>query len=298
MKKIDIEATVVGAYRFFFHNIISIIGTVWFPALILVALVAGCVLAIVPHAWLTGTVDVPDAETFLVTKFSLIAAAVPLVGFAGLVIGAMIRVGILERALGIRTGRTLFYFSLGLPVWRMVAAEIVAVAVVVVLMLAEIAAGVAAHFAISAFAPGWVVVLFDVVQVIALIVLFVYVGVRLFVFLPAVVVAESRIDLGRSWALGHGNAGRMIVVFLAVIIPVSIVTSIINDVTVLPIFMTNAQHLGPTPTPDEVTAFFRALMPFLPVFVTVQLLGALVSTGTCLGAIGTAYKSATAEDAS
>ena len=41
---------------------------------------------------------------------------------------------------------------------------------------------------------------------------YIYAAVRLVFFLPAVVVAEEQIGLGRSWALGRGNFWRIIIV--------------------------------------------------------------------------------------
>jgi hypothetical protein len=47
-------------------------------------------------------------------------------------------------------------------------------------------------------------------------------SVRLTFLLPAVVVAEERIGLGRAWELGGGNFWRMFAVVIAVFVPVAI----------------------------------------------------------------------------
>lgn len=297
MKKIPLGATIDGAYMFFFRNIVSIIGIVWFPSVVFLAIMAAFVLTLVPLDWLTGHFVRPaDIDSFVVARMTRLFFAMPIIAVAGLVIGAMIKVGILERAVGNRSGTTLFYFSLGSPVWRMVGGEIVTAIVMMALAVVSIAVGIALHFAVSAIphVPLGVVILFDVLQAIGLIVAVVYLSVRLLFFLPAVIVVENRIGLGRSWALGCGNVGMAIIVFLAVVFPISFVVGTISNFVTMPIMFSHMTALGSHPSPAESMAMLKAMLPIFPVMLVFQLISSLVITGTYLGAVGKAYREVTA----
>lgn len=298
MKKIPLEQTIIDAYKFFFQNIISIIGTIWFPVVVFVAVLAAMLINIVPHEWLTGHfVAPPNPEAFVLSRLGLIFAAEAVIMPLGLVISAMIRVGILRLAVDDNHGLTLFWFSLGAKVWRMVGAMFLTVFGCIVVIGVAAGAVVLAYCLLQAIPhmPTAVTVLVTVILVIAAIVGVIYVLVRQFFFLPAVIVAENKIGLKRSWALGKGNVWRAIVIWLAVIIPISMVTGIITNATLMPVFITQAAHFGPHPSPDEMMGLLTALLPVLPAFIVIELLSSLVMLGTMFGAIGKAYKAVTAD---
>jgi len=298
MKKIPLEETIIDAYKFFFQNIISIIGTVWFPVVVFVAVFGALIVSIVPHEWLTGHfVAPPNPEAFFLSRLGLIFAAEAIVLPLGLLISAMIRVGVLRLAVGENTGVTLIWFSLGAKVWRMVGAMFLTVIGCVVVAGVAIGAVVLAYGLLQAIPhlPAAVTVLVTVILAIAAIVGVIYVLVRQFFFLPAVIVAENKIGLKRSWALGQGNVWRAIVIWLAVIIPISMVTGFITNVTLLPVFMTQAAQLGSNPSPAEMMGLLTALLPVLPAFIIIELLSSLVMLGTMFGAVGKAYKAVTAD---
>jgi hypothetical protein len=293
VRKIPLGATLDDAYKFFFRNIVSIIGTVWFPAALFTALIAAFLFAVLPHDWHgVENVSADQIAQFVKPRLGLFFVGAPLIAITGMLASAMIKAGIMQRALGQRSGLTLFYFSLGAPVWRMAGATIVAVLVLMVLAVLEITAGVALHFALSSqISRGWAI-LFDVVQVIFWLVVFVYCNVRQFFFLPAVIVAENRIGLVRSWTLAGGNVGRAVVIFLAVVLPVWFVTSLIVNGMVVPVIGDHLMIHG-EPDPAKLRAFFAALLPIIPAVVAVHALGALVVTGTLIGGIAKAYKAVT-----
>ena len=299
MKKIPLEATIIDAYKFFFHNIISIIGTVWFPVVVFLAVLGALVASIVPHEWLVGHFVAPqNPEAFFLSRIGLILAAEAVVMPVGLLVSAMIRVGILRLAVAEKSGLTLFWFSLGAKVWRMIGAMILTVIGCIVVAGIAVGAVVLAYCGLHAIPhlPNAVTVLVTVVLAIAAVVGIVYVLVRQFFFLPAVIVAENKIGLKRSWALGKGNVWRAIVIWLAVVIPVSMITSIITNATLMPVLMTQAVHFGPNPSPADLMGLFTALAPFLAAIIAIELLSGLVILGTMFGAIGKAYKAVTADE--
>jgi hypothetical protein len=299
MKKIPLEATIIDAYKFFFHNIISIIGTVWFPVVVFVGVLGALLASIVPHEWLAGHFVAPqNPEAFFLSRRGLIVAAETVVVPVGLLVSAMIRVGILRLAVGEKSGLTLFWFSLGAKVWRMIGAMLLTVIGCIVVVAIAVGAVVLAYCVLHAIPhlSNAVTVLVTVLLAIAAIVGIVYVLVRQFFFLPAVIVAENKIGLKRSWALGKGNVWCAIVIWLAVVIPVSMITGIITNATLMPAFMTQAAHLGPNPPPAEMMGLFTALLPLLPVIIAIELLSGLVILGTMLGAVGKAYKAVTVDE--
>ncbi|MDR3528012.1 MAG: hypothetical protein P4L57_12120 [Rhizomicrobium sp.] len=296
MRKIPIEGTILAAYRFCFGNIISIIGTMWFPMLVFVAVLGGFAYAILPHEWLSGHfVALADPQAFVLSRLPLFALAVPVIMVTGLLVSSMVRVGILRLALEEKPRLTLFWFSLDGRVWRMVAATVL---VFVFFIICEIAVGItfgAANFVLRSLvnAPQAVVVLANIGLVAATFVAVIYVMARLFFFLPAVIVGERRLSLERAWALGEGNVLRIIVVMLGVIFPIYILAVIAIYATIIPTVLVQVLRFQPHSAPDAM-AFLRSLWPLIPAIIGIELVAGVLLSGTVFGAIGAAYKAVTA----
>ncbi|HEY4125669.1 MAG TPA: hypothetical protein VGM36_13710 [Rhizomicrobium sp.] len=225
MDKIPVGRTIGHAYSFAFKKFFSIIGLIWFPFAILVAgvIALGFVSADAPTALVSSNPAAMARIWFLLLPFYVFATAVSF----------MLIVGIMQFALGLRPP-TYFYFSLGKPVWKLLAAFIL----VILLMIAFVAV-----FAVGALLIGMVVAALTGVKPgvkptggaaallgIGAFILFavVYCGfiyglVRQTFFLTPVVVAEDRIGLGRAWKLGRGNFWRMFVILVAVFGPIVLV---------------------------------------------------------------------------
>ncbi len=88
-------------------------------------------------------------------------------------------------------------------------------------------------------------VIVDAAAVIAAIVVPIYAFFRFWFFLPAVVVAEDRFGLGRSWTVGGGNVARAIVIFLAIAFSVEIVFGILMSFFMPPFPVITPGHLDP-----------------------------------------------------
>ena len=294
MKKIPLETTLVGAYRFLFTRIVSIIGTIWFPMVLVLGVIAGAVYLVVPHAWLAGDFSNFEPEQTLTAPFWL-ARGVILV--ASLILGSMIMVGLMRLSLGLKQSTTFIFFSLGAPVWRMASAILLGAAIMVVIamigcllstVVVVFGAPMIPHAYGIAAAVGFCVVVACIV---------IYVSVRLFFFLPAVVVAEDRIGLGRSWSLGGGNFWRIIFVWLLIFVPVGFIAGVALQMTILPVVFLEAMKLPHEPGPKEVLAFLHGLIPLLPVVFTILILWGIAVRGLLMGAIGSAYNAVTAEPA-
>jgi len=301
MKKIPLETTIVGAYRFLFTNIVSIIGTLWFPVLVFLAVMAALACGLIPPNWLHGHfTPVANPEDYLRSHLGLILLAVPVLILAGLLTGAMIRVGILRHALGEKTTITFIWFSLGARVWRMIAAALLYMVIYIGL---QIVARLTIFIVALILAripqlPPVVAGLVTAVLALAAVVIGIYIVARLFFFLPAVVVAENKVGVERAWGLGKGNVWRIVAVCIAVVLPLMPVFGVLLYVTVLSTIIATVVHHHPAGPagPAEVVAFLKALLPMLPVVLGLYLVFAIATVGLIYGAIGQAYKAVTAPE--
>ncbi len=300
MQKIPVGETISGAYAFAFVEFLSVLGTAWFPYVILMAFDAGVILLLAP--------DLPGQ--FMRGEFDLaflfgIRRVEGLIWLATLVVRSMVTVGLQERALGRAQGPAFFFFSLGTPVWRMIGANVLAFLLLVLILLLTCGATAAVAFATVELIPHLGTVI-AVAAVIAAVCWFIYVCVRLVFFLPAVVVAEEQIGLARSWELGGGNFWRIVAVLLAVFVPVWIGMNIVWASVVGPFIPWDLfSHLNPGMTPEELGQFYvsivkrvlQAMRVALPFVIAFGLIEALIFLGLGNGAIAKAYLNMTREGA-
>ncbi len=238
MTKIPFEKTIETSYRFAFTNILSVLGVIWLPTLVFFAMLGGVLYLAWPeiHALIPPdlAVEPQNAEEarekfgHVLTLFATFSRFAGVILLVGTVLRAMVIVGVLEKALGRRQGPVFVYFSLAAPVWRMVGALILAgIIIALTVALTCIAVGVAI-WAAAQYAGG-VAGLVKFVAVLAAMLWIVYMTFRLVFFLPAVVVAEERIGIGRAWELGGGNFWRILGVLFAVLLPIAIVAGIVSN---------------------------------------------------------------------
>ena len=295
---IPFESTISGAYRFGFTRILTVIGIVWFPVLLMFAIMGGLFYALAPafidffkHLPQEGQpADPVRLAAFLRAFFTAYAVVLPV-----FVIGSAIaRVGVMRAALGQIEGPVFFFFSLGGQVWRLVGAYILLMLAAWALGVAFVIGGAALWYGLNAAAPA-LATLIVTLGGIAAGCFVIYAFVRTYFFLPAIVVAENTIGLGRSWELGRGNFWRIVGIVLMIYRPVSfaigIVNSTIMQVTVMP---TVLQHAGAAQTPAENLAvmheMFGAFLRYLPYFIGMQIVQMVLLFGIDGGAVATAYK--------
>jgi hypothetical protein len=300
MGKIPVGETISGAYGFAFAGFLTVLGTVWLPILVLLLFDAGVVYLISPD--LPGRVMHGDFDMSLVYSYHRVRG---LLGLANFIIGAMITVGLQERALGRVQGPTFFYFSLGAPVWRLIGAYILAIiALVIVGILTAVVAGGTSYAAVH-FVPrfGWAIAF---AIIIAAVCWFIYACVRLTFLLPAVVVAEDQIGLPRAWELGGGNFWRMFAVAFVVFVPFWIGLYYVWNALIGPFIpwdIFSQFHRGMTP--DQVNdvllaltkRIFAELRAALPIVVTLAIIQELLVRGLANGMIAKAYLGVTGKSA-
>jgi hypothetical protein len=303
---IPFERTITAGYRFGFTKILTVVGIVWFPMLLMAAIIGGLVFMLAPpfmdfFQHLPPQGQQPDPARFA-PMFRAFWIAYVVILPCLLIFPAMMRIGVMRKALGLMEGPTFFFFSLGGQVWRLIGAYFLlgigiwlycVVSVIVCSIL-----GVALHAA----APAWGA-LVVVVLGIALACFGIYVAVRTFFFLPAVVVAEDVLGLGRSWELGAGNFWRIIgvvlVIYLPVLFAVGIVNQTIMQATIMPLILQHAGN-GEPQTPAQTAAMLREVFAvmgrYLPYFGVVYILQTILLVGIDVGAVATAYKAVTGRE--
>lgn len=304
-RKIPLEVTLGGAYGFLFSDLISILGIAWFPILVFGGLAAAAVwygafaLPLPPLKFQPGHPDFAFAAALLRITFPVVICAV--------LFGVMLVTGFTSRALGRRDGTTYFYFDLGASFWRMFAAYFLAGAGLVILrILVQVVARAWHHFVDPALPTG-IAVTVDVLGVLALAFLFIYVFVRLIFLLPAVVVAEEQIGLGRAWSLGGGNFWRAFLSLVAVLLPAFVVFAFLYGV----LFLT-ALHGFPRPPfvvqdhppVRELVDYVNKVIPFVmnflranwPLLLVLQIAYAIARTALFAGASANAYLGVVSED--
>lgn len=301
MAKIPLEKTIGATYSFAFSNVLSVFGVLWLPSLILAAMVGALLYYVVPDFQFVDKAFLDQAKFDQLMEGAFVMARFAgLIALVSLLVRAMVTVGVMEKALGRREGPVFVYFSLGAPVWRLIGAIILAVLVIAAATaLTVIAAGASVMLAVH-YAPG-IAGLVKVVAVCAAVAWVVYMSLRLTFFLPAVVVAEERIGLGRAWELGGGNFWRIVGLMLAVLLPVGIVSRIVAFALFGSVWLhsirdaIHAHHgISPHEIADIVVQNIGPVWPAALVFAAIYL---TLVTGLAVGAIGTAYKAVTAESA-
>ncbi len=283
MPKLAVGRTIEAAYRFGLKQFFAVLGIIWFPYLAVIAILAVPAVLMGP-ALVAGMEREPFDFSVLPGLIGL--GLLMLIGF--IVAGAMVRVGLMRRALGLSEGWTFLYFSFAAPVWRMLGAIVLAILVLFGIGIASTAVVAIVWGIAHAMASEHIAMIATVLAGIVAVCWYIYAAVRLVFFLPAVVVAEEQIGLGRSWALGRGNFWRIVIVSLAVVLPVAIVFGILGAVLQTPVM---GVHETGTSAQEAVRLLMAKLSTIGPLSVLLNLVYATAMAGLTSGAIAGAYRS-------
>ncbi len=298
MAKIPLEKTIGGAYRFLFSNIVSVVGIVWLPYLVFGGIAAACVaywLKLHPISSMNF-----DAAHFDPAPFVALGQIVPVITICLLLAALMTTVGLTRKALGLMEGTTFVYFSLGAAAWRLLGASLLIVLIYIgTIVLFVVVAVVWALFG-QKFLPHGAAMLVDVLGIIAMVLWLIYMMVRLTFFVPAVVVAEETIGIGRSWQLGAGNFWRIFLTFFMVALPPLIVFGMVNSIVSTSLYgaMPIPTFIGnPHPDPQQVLNFYKQILTRMgPLMLALQFVYVVIARALYAGAVATAYRGVTATD--
>jgi hypothetical protein len=282
MNKIPVGDTISRTYGFAFSNILSIFGIAWLPYVVLTAIAVGLVFLLapdLPRMFMHGQFD-PD-------MFMHIGHIFGLLGLLSFLAACMVTVGIQRKALGLHPGPVFVYFSLGVPVWRLAGAWFLAWLVIVFISLVTGGVTVAIWFAAGNYVPNFAT-LIRVLAIVAACLWVIYMCVRLMFFLPAVVVAEERIGLGRAWELAGGNFWRIFIIIIAVFLPVAIGFGIVSSAIFGPMFIMPRFHDG-MDVHEMIRMVFEQMRVIGPFMILFQIIERIVFLGLGNGMIADAY---------
>jgi hypothetical protein len=287
MHKIPVGETISGAYSFGFKRFLSVLGVVWFPYLVLIVLCAGLVMLVAPD--LAGQLAHGQFDPVNMMRAARFLNIIWLLLF---IVSSMVQVGLQRAALGMHPKPVFFFFSLGVEVWLMAAARFLAGLIIVVIVLLTAGVTVAIWFAAGTISAHAVVNVIRAVAIIAAVCWVIYMMVRLMFLLPAVVVAENELGLGRSWTLGGGNFWRMVVIAIAVFVPVSIGFSMVEGAIAGPVmfqmdFLKHLDHMTPQ---DFFNSFAQQFRVVGPVFAVIVLIRSILFDGLFAGMVASAYR--------
>jgi hypothetical protein len=291
MSKIPVGETISEAYSFGFTRFLSVLGVTWFPYLVTLVACVGLAYLAAPDLFRQLSHGQFDPTVFVANLPHLLGVA-SLTWILFFIASCMVRVGLLRLALGLHPGPVFVFFSLGSDVWMMVGAIFLAVLVAILVGVLTAAAVAAIMFGsqmihVAAAARG-----IDALAIIAGVLWFVYFYVRLMFFLPAVVVAEKEVGLGRSWTLGGGNFWRIVIVAIVVFVPVAIGFGMVESAITGPFMIQTDifQH------PDQLTpqtlskALAHDLALLGPLYFLLAFIRTILFEGLGAGVVGSAYR--------
>ncbi|HEY4126137.1 MAG TPA: hypothetical protein VGM36_16050, partial [Rhizomicrobium sp.] len=209
MSKIPVGETVAHAYSFAASQFLRILGIVWAPLVVSMA-----VGLMVTPGFLGNHTSLNDLQE--IQRQSLRLS--PFIFIFSLFIRAMIGVGVTELALGKRSGTTFVYFSLGAAVWRLIGAWLLFLLVMILiyigLIILTVVIAVVGGIGLKALtlspAASNAAVGFLVIGCILLFMgALIYTMARLTFLIPPVVVDENKVDLARGWILTRGSFWRI-----------------------------------------------------------------------------------------
>jgi hypothetical protein len=227
MHKIPVFETVAHAYGFAIGRFLRILGIVWAPLAVSIA-----VGLMAMPGFMGNHIPIDDVEAIQRNALHI----TPFVWVFSLFIRAMIGVGVTELALGKRTGTTFVYFSLAAPVWRLIGAWLLFLLAMIVIyfgiVVLTLIISIAGAFAVKALALAKASedFAFGIWIIICLALFFgalIYVMARLAFLIPPVVVNENKIDLARGWELTRGSFWRIFCIGFAIFVPLIVVQIVV-----------------------------------------------------------------------
>jgi hypothetical protein len=214
-----------------------------------------------------------------------------LLGLLSFIVTCMVTVAIQRKALGRHPGPVFTYFSLGTPVWRMAGSWFLAGLLIIFIALFSAAVAGTIWWAAETFLPKFEV-LIGTLAFVAAVLWVIYMSVRLTFFLPAVVVAEERIGLGRAWELAEGNFWRILIVFIAVFLPVAIGFGIVSS-AFFNAFFVMPDFRGGVDFHAVMHAVFQQMRVAGPFMIVYQTIEQIVYLGLGNGMVANAYLAVT-----
>ena len=272
MTKIPVLDTIRAAYQFTFTHLGAIIGLIWLPMIL--ATVMGFLVLQRFYAALANALASNNFAQMGPALLGLISFIL-----VGLLLLAMMSVPVMQLALGSRKEGALAHFAFGPPEWRLFRAGLGVTGFLFALLMI-LSMVVAAFLGKAMLGPDVLLMGFVL-----------YLGIIFFIlrfgfFLPVVAVVETGPVLPRSWLLSAGNFWRILVVFLAVVVPARLAMLVV-ELAVLGPAALEPKEMKST---AMMAAQIHAAAQNMPVTAGILFLFTPVLLGLVLGAGAHAYR--------
>ena len=286
MGTIPVGQSIGGAYGFLFRRFLTILSLSWLPAAIYAVGRLGFLWHVEPDIFAAV-----DARTHPSIFVCLIALGYVL--FAVLM-KAVVALPLNRDALDMRDQPVLARFVIGVREVRLFAAYIrivlILIALIIALVAGVIGVTIGAKWALAQGVPvaGWPVLkIVHVVASVSAILIFLFVALRLSFLIAPVAAVEDSARLWRAWALSAGNFWRMLVVFLALVVPLLILVSI-GEYAVMGTALHDAARIAITE--HNHGAILAAVLQHGPALVTIAAIFLVIANALFAGAAATAYR--------
>ncbi|HWD29168.1 MAG TPA: hypothetical protein VG387_18480 [Rhizomicrobium sp.] len=224
MPKIPVIATVAAAYRYAFANYLRLLGVAWASTLVLSIVVIGLFMPMI-LAMEQGLIGGDP--------MAAVRSVGPLFLFEALLLLLLLiaPIGVTRLIFGRPVTWPYFYFGLGGDYWRLVLASmILGLMLIGVGIAVSIPIGIlAGSAAVSAGPHADPVALQAQIQaqmqvyrpfiIVPIYAAMLFIAVRFGFFLPAIVVEEKRVGIGRNWTLTRGNSWRIAGIVVLLFLP-------------------------------------------------------------------------------
>jgi hypothetical protein len=255
MQKVPVLATLRATYSFVFHNYLRILGVVWVPMGLTLVLMMWQMAPLIAAMPTPGAVQNPALIMAAFGHIMLFEAACFLlttamtVGVVRMALGLEIRTPFLYLPSGGEFGRLLLAFFLVFLIFMgiAVAVSIVGEGALVGMILHTAGPNpdpVQTAAQIQKFTPAILAVTYSIMFIIF---------IRLAMLLPAIVLREKQLGIGRNWALTRGNFFRLLAVLVGALLPMLVSTALMfivigilagPSVGILAAFGSQAQQLA------------------------------------------------------
>jgi hypothetical protein len=297
MNKIPVFRTIGRAYGFAFGNLATIVGLIWLPMLVLVAMQYYVTVHYL-NGYLSAFAEGNLYELNSATGLRYLSVAV------ALLLQAILVTPVMRRALGLRSGGAFVNFAIGPTALRvfgaMAALSLILIAIeyiaIIGLVIAFAAIAVIANALgdLHGIRSGMIAGLTIVGLLSIFLGAMIYIWLRLSLLVVAIAVAEKKIDLIRAWRLTGWNFWRIFFITIATALPLALVYIVLIWGAwgfAIPHLPTPATMTGWKGAPSRVLIWFvQGIEGRMPYLFGVTLLLAPFSIGLSTGAAAAAYR--------
>lgn len=296
MKKIPVGKTIAESYRFTFLGLERVIGAIWFPVL---TLTVARYFVMAPY--LAAEAAALDGDTA-----QLMPAAASMMAFFALwvVMLGVIGVAIVREILAPLNRPLFLRFSLGATEFRVAGAYVGVLLLMIFFIFVVVALALVAGGVLGSVIPATPglsgpqrTLGVGLLITLCLSPLLLFLMVRLSFLVVPCALTEGKFGIESSWQLTRGNFWRIIAIGLAVIIPLLLVTAIIEIAILGPDYFQHSMGMlaDKAAQARHQAEQIRTAAAKLPYLMGLYFIMAPFSYGLTFGASAFAYRALTAE---